>query len=541
VTEARAAPRPLVEVGIEPIAWIAASVLFIALRFAVTWQAPVGGEELRALSGAWQAAQGIDDARFVPTLFQGLTAWLFKATDSEVAPRVLAMLATATLPAAFFLLRPVLGGVVPLVALVLLAFDGPAIYTGVAATPAGFDLAITGWLFLLLARPGLLPWSGALAAAGFLCATAGPIVLPLLLAALVLYAPGFRAGRPREALWIAGGVAAGIVVASLEFGTGSAGVNVPPLLAFADGFRADVSTLATFDMLLLYSWPTVLTAVGSAALLLWRRSELEREHWLLLGWAGAAIAWLLAALPQGGAVPVAGATLPFALLSAYGVVAAVPAILRADWSVARFAIPAAVAMALVAVAYMVDWARVSRVGDNVDVARVVALLSAAVAALAVAAVERRSRATLLAPALALGAIVMVSGGFGVALSASSEPLPSPLSPATARVLRALALEAAADPGGEIVVHPDFREDVLWPFRDSGDLVVASRVTDDAAIVLWPANLPPPPGFAVVEGQWTLLDEVQSPTTGFLKLLRWYSHRNHLSLSHAPMAVYIRSE
>jgi len=120
-------------------------------------------------------------------------------------------------------------------------------------------------------------------------------------------------------------------------------------------------------------------------------------------------------------------------------------------------------------------------------------------------------------------------------------LPSPVSPGGARVLRALVLETQETQGGEVVVHPDFRDEVLWPFRDSGDLIITSRVTEDAAILLWPADVAQPEGFAVVEGQWSLLDSVANPTDSWLKLVRWYSHRNYLSVSHSSMAVYIRSE
>ena len=127
MSEARPAARPLVELRVEPLAWVALGLLFVAMRFAVTWQAPVGAEELPALSGAWQAAHGTPDARFIPTLFQAIAAWLFLFSDSEGVPRLLAFIATATLPVALYLLRPAFGAWVPLVALALLAFDGPGI------------------------------------------------------------------------------------------------------------------------------------------------------------------------------------------------------------------------------------------------------------------------------------------------------------------------------------------------------------------------------------------------------------------------------
>ena len=544
MSEARPAQGSLVEVGVEPLAWAAVTLLFLGMRFAVTWQAPVGAEELPALSGAWQAAHGAADDRFVPTLFQAVSAWYFVFGDSEVVPRLAAFLTTASIPIAIFLLRPVFGAWVPLVALGLLAFDAPGIYAGVAATTSGFDLAIVTWGFVLFAREDLarrLPLA-AWAIAGLLAATAGPAVVPLVLAAAVVYAPQLRARLDRRHLAAAVGAALGILIASLGFGAGDAAVAVPPLVTFVETFEAGVSTLSAADILMLYSWPIVAFGVGGAALLLLRhRPQMAAPHWLLVGWSGAGLAWLVAALSQGGAVVVAAATLPCALLAGLAVVAAVPALRAADWNVARFAIPVGVAMALIGFAYSVDWARVGRVGSDADVARVIALFSAAIAALAVAAVESRSRPALLAPALAISAIVIVVGGFGVGLSGSSEPLPSPVSPQGAQVLRALALETREARGGQIVVHPDFRDAILWPFRDSGDLVIASRVPDDAVVVLWPADMAQPEGFAVVEGEWSLLDSTANPTGGWLAYLRWYSDRNDLSLSHSPMAVYIRSE
>jgi hypothetical protein len=367
-------------------------------------------------------------------------------------------------------------------------------------------------------------------------------VVPLMLAAIVVFAPQLRARIHAGHIAAGIGAAAGIVVASLQFGAGEVGVSVPPLVAFVDTFDAGVSTLNTADIVLLYSWPVLAFGAGGAAWLLLRhRESFETPHWLLLAWAVSALAWLVAAIPQGGAIVVGSATLPAALLGAFALLAAVPAIREADWNVARFAIPVGVAMAVVGFAYTVDWARVDRVGSDTEVARVIALFSAAVAALAVAAVDARSRAALLSPALVVGAIALFAGGMGVGLSGSSEPLPSPVSPEGARVLRELALETREARGGAIVVHPDFREEVLWPFRDSGDLIIASRPSEDAVVLLWPANVAQPEGFAVVEGQWSLLDRVANPTDSWLKLVRWYSHRNYLPVSHSPMAVYIKSE
>lgn len=543
MNDGRAAPRPLLEIRLEPLLWAAAVLLFLGLRFAVTWQAPVGAEELPALSGAWQAAHGNDNGRFLPTLFQAVAALLLLVRDTEVLPRLVAFLLTATIPAALWTLRPVLGPAAALAAVIVLALDAPGIYLGVAATTSGFDLAIATWLFAVLARPDLramVPPAG-LVVIGFVVATSGPIVLPLLLAAAVIFAKDLR-GRPdTRQLAIAGGALAGIVAASLHFGFGGAGVVVAPLAGFGAAFEPGTSSVRGFDQVLLYSWPVLAGGLAGAALLLWRRRELDPSHWLLLAWAAAGGAWLVAAIAHESTVAVAAATLPCALLAACAIVAALPAIRDADWTVARFALPAGIGMAVIGLAYSVDWARTGSVGDDVDLARVIALYSAAVAALAVAAVEPQSRPTLLVPALALGVLVAVPGAFGVGLSAISEPLPSPTSTASGRVLRALALETREEVGGEIVVHPQFRDEVLWPFRDSGEIVIASRVSPEAALVLWPADLPQPEGFAVLEGQWSLLDDVQTPTGGFLQLLRWYTDRNRLSVSHSPLAVYIRSE
>ena len=72
--------------------------VFTGFRLAAMLSAPVGGVELDSLSGAWQAHAGNADERFIPTLFQAFTSWSFIFTSSETPARVLALLASCSVP-----------------------------------------------------------------------------------------------------------------------------------------------------------------------------------------------------------------------------------------------------------------------------------------------------------------------------------------------------------------------------------------------------------------------------------------------------------
>jgi hypothetical protein len=138
-------------------------------------------------------------------------------------------------------------------------------------------------------------------------------------------------------------------------------------------------------------------------------------------------------------------------------------------------------------------------------------------------------------------VPFLSGGLGVGLSAGSEPSPSPYLTGQAHELRDIALQTAAANHGTIVVHPDLADDVTWPFRDSGTIVVASRVPGDAAIVLWPAGQPAPSGYTALSGDWALIGDVQPPTADFLTYLRWIANRGTAKNNSEPIAVYLKAK
>ncbi len=540
----RSRQRQGVEIPVQVLVGVAVAAAFLLLRLGLIWQAPVGGEELRSLSGAWQTAAGNSDSRFLPTFFQALAALLLKFDDTEVLPRLLAYAAIATVPLAFHLLRPALGAAAALVALLLLAFDGPAIYASVAATTSGFDLPLMAWALLLLMREDLrerMPfWS--YAPIGFLFATAGALVLPLLFALAVTDSSDVWRQRPSPArIALGAGAVVGLVFANVGFGFGADGFVIPPVAAFIDSFDLGPGTLTAADVVIVYTWPLLIAGLVGAFLLLRERQSLRRSEWTLLAWFAFALAWLVAAAGENTMLPVAALSLPLALIAAPAILAGITAAREADWNVSRFAIPVGIVLIIVATAYVADWGRNNLVGNGSDVARVIALYAAGVAALSVAGVEARSRGALVLPALVIGAIVVAIGALGVGLSAVDDPIPSPVSPRAAQVLRDLAIETREANGGEIVVHPTFEEDIAWPFRDSGDILIASRVPDDASIVLWPIDMAVPDGFVAVEGDWSLLDRPAAPTAGWLQFVRWYVDRNSLSVSHTALAVYIRAE
>jgi hypothetical protein len=537
-----AANSPSVTVSISAIAWTAVGIAFVLLRLGPIWQAPVGGAELIHLSGAWQARIGLPDDRFAPTLFQALSALVLHGTTSEVGPRLFAFLATATIPAALYLLRPRLGNAGALLALVLLALDPPAISLGVSASALGFDLAIAIWLCVLVDRAAWSWWAWFLG--GFLVATAGPLPLPLVFA--LVAARLLTAAPPRYPLLALGGagVSLGVLATSLRFGLGWDGLRVVPFDLFARGFDQPWASGTGVELIASYGLPTILA--GSLAAVWQLRSAghrwpVEARSLDLALWIGAAAAWLWASSQSHNPVPLAALTTPLALLVGPLLARALNAMVRADWTYARLLLPIAGFAATLSLAVAVDWARNERVGDGGQKFVFAATAVVAVSALVILLSSRTSRPTLLAAGLVVAAAPALAGTFGVALSASHEPIPSPLSTAQARELRDIALETVRDRGGLVVVHPSLRDDLTWAFRDSGTIVVSSRIPADAGFVVWPLNLPRPEGFVALEGRWVLKQEVEPPTGGGLQYLRWLIDRHSVQINPSLVAVYVKAK
>lgn len=524
------------------IAWGVAAAVFLLLRLGPIWEMPVGGGELVHLSGAWQARVGADDARFVPTLFQAITAALFHLTDSEVPARVLAFLATATVPFALYRLRSRLGEAGALLALLLLAFDGPAIWLGVAASAMGFDLAVTVWLFVFALEAPRAPLLAAVT--GFLATSAGPLALPLLAGwASVSFARGQYPGR-RSGTAAAAGALLAVLLASIRYGLGADGLRVPPLDLFAAGFDDHWSAATAGEALLLYGLPilgggAVAAAIDAADW--WRDRGPSLAVRLLLAWAAFALAWLVFASTSHQIVPAVGLALPLALLLGRALGRAIPAMLAADWRFARLLLPLAGLAAVLIAFVVVRWARAGEVGDAASQAKVWLYAIVFVAALGVVGAYRTSRPALLAAALVPGAALLLFGASGVAFTSPDEPLPSPASPQQARDLRDFALQAAEDRGGAIAVDPAFADALTWPFRDSGNVIVASRVPPLAAVLLWRGDAPRPDGYVPVEGNWALTRAVAPPTDGVLDYLHWLIDRHRLPVTGTAVAVYVRAQ
>ncbi|MCC6388387.1 MAG: hypothetical protein IT302_13515 [Dehalococcoidia bacterium] len=521
------------------LAWAVLGALFLALRLGPTWQAPVGGAEWLHLSGAWQARAGEPDGRFVPSLFQALSTLILHISASEIGPRIAAFIASASIPAAVWMLRSKLGEAGALASLLLVALDAPAIAFGASASAMGFDLPIALWLLVLVTRDRpVRPWL--VAAAAFAAVTAGPIPLPLIAAWATLALA--RGARPPAAQWgpLAIGAAAGVLAASLRFGLGFDGLRIPAIDLFAASFEEQWASSSAFELTMLYSPPLLVAAFGAAIGIV--VSARKGEHVppvavLLLGWFAFALSWLLSSAGEHTPAPLAAVTLPAALLAGPALVRAFGAMWRAEWRLARYLVPAAAAFLLFAIAIIVHWGQVDAVGGAQDRVMTGLLLGGAgVAALAVA-LERRAAPALLALGLGVSIFPVLAGAFGVALSAGAEPIPSPVSPPQARELRDLALARAKAGGGTIVIHPSLEADATWPVRESGEITVASRAPADAAIVVWPADLPAPEGMVRVSGAWSFARAHRAPD-GFLRYVKWYTHRNAAVSTSVPAAVYV---
>ncbi len=526
------------EISGAALAWGVLGAVFLALRLGPIWQAPVGGAEWLHLSGAWQARIGDPDGRFVPSLFQGVSTLILHVSASDTGPRIAAFLASASIPAALWMLRSKLGEAGALASLLLIALDAPAIAFGASASAMGFDLPVALWLLVLVSRDRP-PRPGAVAVASFVAVTAGPIPLPLVVAwATLALARGTRPAAAQLAP-LAIGAAAGVLAASLRFGLGFDGLRIPAVDLFAASFEEAWASSSAFQLTMLYSPPILVAAFGAAIALIvsaQRGADVPAFAVLLLAWFAFSLSWLLSSAGEHTPAPLVATTLPAALLAGPALVQAAAAMRSADWRLARYLVPAAAAFLLFATAIIIHWGQVDAVGGAQDRVMVGLLLGGAgVAALAVV-LERRAAPALLALGLGIAVFPVLTGAFGVALSAGAEPIPSPVSPPQARELRDLAL-ARATAGGSIVIHPSLEADSTWPFRESGDITVASRAPAGAAVVIWPAGLPAPEGMVPVAGAWSFARHHGAPG-GFLRYVKWYTHRNASVSTSEPAAVYV---
>jgi len=542
VTPAAAAGRTAYEVSVAQLAWLGAGGLFVALRVAGLVSIPVGGPELDHLSGAWQAHAGNTDDRFVPTLFQAVAAWLFSLGDSEVLPRLAVVAAQATVPLALYRLRPSLGGEAgALIALVLLALDPVSILLGSTAWAGGWDVPLVLWLLVLLDRARPLRWL--LAAAGLAMATAGPLVLPFLIgpAAVRLWKQQYP---PLETVaWAGGGVLLGWALAATSFGFGLQDPLLPPLATFAEGFEAGWAGASTGYLALLYSSPLMASAAAAAgfrAYVCWRDQDWPERTTARLTAFALSLAWVLVAAGSNDPVPLAAVGLAGALVLGPELPAVLGLWQRVNWRYAAPALAGLFVAALVAEAYVVDWARVDRPGRDREQLIVTGLVIAALACAGLLASNRGTVAALLVPVAFAATVVVLSGATGVAFGGPTEPLPSPVSTVQGREVRDIAVAARDELGGPIVIHADFQDIATWPFRGSGTVVFASRVPADAAVVVWPVAAPAPDGYAVVDGNWSFREHRHAPDGGFLDYLRWLTDRNSLQNTIDPVAVYLRT-
>lgn len=523
--------------------WAAVSAVFVVTRIGTVWHAPVGGAELVHLSGAWQASIGQADDRFVPTLFQALSALLLRIDASATLSRILAVAATATIPLALYMLRGRLGQAGALVALLLLALDGPAISLSSQASAMAFDLPLAIWLFVLMTRDDVPGWVAF--GAGFAVATAGPIPLAVVAAWAVVRLARSEYPSWQMAAWCGGGVVLGAALTTVRFGLGvDGGLRIAPLDLFAASFDQAWSAAMGIEVAILYSVPIILAGVAAVAVAAWRiwgARSAQRDGLVLIAWAGIAALWFVASARSHTTVPLVALTTSLALIAGPALTEAAVATTRADWGRARIYVPGALLAFAIAVCWMLDWARNSRVGPGSDQLLVVALCIGALSLLGLTASSRDARPTLFAALFAVGVLPLVAGGLGIGFGSDGEIVPSPNSPQQARLLRDMAIATVTKQGGEIVVHPDLEKDITWPFRDSGNIMVASRVPASASFVVWPAGAAAPgEGLTPLPGDWQLLREPDVPLSGFLAYLKWFSDRNSLSVSSEPVAVYVRA-
>ncbi|HJP40283.1 MAG TPA: hypothetical protein QGF35_01065, partial [Dehalococcoidia bacterium] len=477
--------------SVSAAAWGVAITVFLALRLAVLTQAPVSGPELDSLSGAWLASVGEDDSRFLGTIFQALSSILLELDDSDTLPRLLAFLATGTVPISFWLCRKQLGEGGAILGMLVLAVDPTALFLGATAWQAAHDQALAAFI-LVVALKGTHSRS-VLAAVGFGVATGGTLALGISLSIAAGHLLAGASLRSRSAVSVAAGIAAGVAVSSLGFGLVSTELRVPPFDLMNQGLESSWSTMTTVEILTLYELPVILAGAAAAT---YRATQWytghppDRADRVLLGWAAFGLAHVIVARNSGD--PSAILALVFPLTAIIGRAAAEIA-LEADLS----------------------WLRRPEDGR---VARSAGTVGAAVIGSA-------------------ALLVLVSGTFNIARGSSGEPLLSPGSPPGSSALRATVLALAADTDRDIVIHPSLREDTTWPLRGMGAVIVASRFSELEAVVIWPTDEDTPPGYARSVKEADLVRRVEPPEGGLNGIIDWFRDRNRVNTNGVQVAVY----
>jgi hypothetical protein len=489
---------------------------------------------------------GAPDDRFVPTLFQAITTLFLHWSDSEIPARVLAYIATATIPAGIFLLRRQLTDAGALLALVLLSLDGLGITMGASASAMGFDLAVTVWLFVALFHSGMPAWCWAPVA--FAVTASGPVALPLIAAWAAVRLWQRAAFDWRCLAFALAGIVVAVALSTVRYGLGLEGLRIAPFQLFADAYSQGWTTSSTFDLFLIYAVPIVLAGLVAGAVVTLRlfsgspgEDDDARDFRLILvAWCGIAGVWMVSAFASHSAVAIVALTTPLALLVGPAIVDAVGAMLRADWRLARFIIPVVLFFGLFLATVAAGWAH-----DN-DVPG--ALVIVAVAAVVIAAMGlfwwlRRipeAAATLWVIPIVVAVFPVIGAATGVAFSGVGEPTPSPVSPVQARELRNILLADLQESGGQLVVHPDLWKDLTWPLRDSGDIIVASRVPQTAGAVIWPQDAAKPDNMTPLQGDWNILQQRLPPTVDLLDYFRWFTNRGTAGTSSVGVSVYVKA-
>ncbi len=531
---------PGIVIELRTIAWAAAVLLFVALRIGPTWQAGVNGAELVHLAGAWQASIGeTGDTRFVSTLFQALSAIFFKGSESEVPLRVLTVVASHAIPLTLYRLRRTLGDATALVALAFIAIDPIGILYTTSASAMALDVPVALGLLVLATEPR--KWHpGILAAAGFAVAVTGPIVLALAVGLVVLRLVQRAPFEKLSVLPIAAGVVAGALLSLANFGLGGFGSGIAPINLLAGSFDERWSTAKTIEVFGMYSWPLAAGGIAYGVVIVRRlnaRAEVSLVLMATFAWAVASFAWMVASVAAHSPAPVLALTLPCSILAAAGLVEALSHLSNESWRGTRFALPAAVAAGLIAMTRAIDWARAANIGGFSERLQVILLLSLAIVALAYLCWQAKTRPVVALVGLVVGVLLVLPGSFGVGLSGTSEAVLSPLSTTQARQVHDRALASGTN---SITVHPRLESQVTWPFRGIDTIVITSQPGPDDRFVVWPADLPPPEGFAPLEGTWLLESEATPPTLDGLVFIKWLSDRNNVAITGTSVAVYLRA-
>lgn len=534
-------------VSTEAVLWTALVAIALGLRLADLGRLPFTvGESARAFS-AWMVSEDSVPGGWPGDASAALTSYLFRIFGSgETIARLVPAISGSALVLSFWFAGRYVGRGAALLAGALVALSPLAVYTSRSA----FGFALGGLLSMVMVLSLLTyleqrrAFSIALLAAALGLALASDPIATSTAIALVAFVAIEAAWRKDGAVSAAIATlrsnrdhwqpAALILAAALVLGVGQFGTDIdrfalPGVRQWTDMFavpRDDLPWHYQLSVLLGYEWPLLLAGVAGylvvAVRWLRRSQEPSLVQRLLLTWATVALV-VVAFATRRDSGQLLLLLLPLSLLAATLIEELLS---RIDWDLLKRWWPA-VALALVLAAYaLLQLSRWAREGGHLSGGERALLVLALLAAVAIVAggfyyLGENGLALALPFAAALAVPFLLHSSLSLAFREGTEFAADTRRTSSVEPFRAELLRLAQERGASVTLHPELRDVLGWPLRDSG---VALGDPPPGSLFVTPAGRDAPSGFEPVGDPWPLAEGWAPSDFDILPAWRWFVFR-----------------